>query len=390
MSRNKIQILYSLLQGFYWVLFGITISFANSYLSGLGVGTDLIGITTALFSGLAALAQVYLGRAGRNNPRYNWKSILLFLLLLRMLMNIILLFVSSKILAALVFGIAIFAMQTMLPFISTANFYYISKGVDLDYGLARGTGSLFFAIMTIIVGNLVASHGIISILSSGMIACFLFLIPVLLLPYNHTKDHTASAEENDEKRHNFLKKYPQFSISLIAFVLIMAIHNNTNTFLLQIIEHVGATNKELGRALFIAAVFELPVMLYFSRLLKKFKTKSMLMVSALAFALKTIIYLASKGIVGIYISQSLQLLSFALFISTSVYYTQERMEIRDSQQGQSMTASAVTLGSVFGSLIGGFLIQEYSLQVNLWVMVGFALIAFLILLMVGEEKNESY
>ncbi|MDO5027104.1 MAG: MFS transporter [Tissierellia bacterium] len=389
MNRKKIQILYSLLQGFYWVLFGVTISFANSYLSGLGVGADFIGLTTALFSGLAALAQVYLAKLARKNYKYNWKSLLLVLLFLRFLMNFLLLFVQTKVLASFLFGMAIFAAQSMLPFISTANFYYASNGLELDYGLARGAGSLFFAIMTIIVGNLVANYGILSILTTGIIACILFFIPLILLPYDHERDFTGAAKVKEEVKSGFFKKYPQFSISLLAFIFIMVIHNNTNTFLLQIIQNVGASNRELGKALFIAAIFELPVMFYFSRLLKKFKTKSMLMVSSLAFALKTFIYLISTDILGIYLSQSLQLLSFALFIATCVYYTQDMVELEDSQQAQSMTASSITLGSVFGSLIGGFLIKNYSLKLNLWVMIGFSLASFVILSLVKDGKVES-
>lgn len=389
MNKNKIQILYSLLQGFYWVLFGITIAFANSYLTGLGVGTDVIGVITAVFSGFAALSQAYLGKVSKRNHKLNWKSIIIYLLSIRIAMNFILMATSSRFISTLVFGVAIFSMHVMLPFISAANFYYISNGIEINYGLARGVGSLFFAVMTIIVGNLVSSFGDCTILLSGLIGAVAFLIPIILLPYDSKFDHTKAKEEDSDLQTSFFKKYPQFSLSLIAFVLIMAIHNNTNTFFLQIIQSVGASNKELGKALFIAAMSELPVMFGFSWIIKKFKTKTLLLISALAFAMKTATYLISTNISGIYFGQVLQLFSFALFISSCVYYTQERMAKTDSQLGQSMAASAVTLGSVIGSLSGGFLIKEYSISTNLSVMIVLALAAFAVLFVAGEDNIKN-
>lgn len=389
MNRNKIQVLYSLLQGFYWVLFGITISFANSYLFGLGVSTAVIGLITAVFSGIAALTQAYLGKISKKTPKLNWKSIMLYLLALRIIMNIILMASPSKMISTISFGLAIFSMHVMLPFVSTANFYYISNGVDINYGLARGVGSLFFAVMTMIVGNLVSSHGIYIILLSGLVGSLVFAIPLILLPYDSKLDHTKAQSHEDELQTSFFRKYPQFSLSLIAFVIIMAIHNNMNTFFLQIIQSVGASNKELGRALFIAAISELPVMLGFSWILKKFKTKTMMLVSALAFAMKTGVYLISTTITGIYLGQVLQLFSFALFIAACVYYTQERMSKSDSQLGQTMAASAVTLGSVLGSLSGGFLIKRYSISINLIVMIILGMIAFIVLYLAKEDEMRT-
>lgn len=383
MTRNRIQVLYSLLQGFYWMLFGVTIAFANSYLSGIGVGTDIIGLITASFAGLAALAQAILGKLADKKNKLNWRSILFGLLILRFISNLIVFYSPNKAISAIVFGLAVFCMHTMLPFVVSANFYYIERGLDLNFGLARGFGSLFFALMTYFLGDFVAKFGVEVILFAGFIFSVGFFIILILLPYDYEKDFTKD-QEIDLDKSNFFKKYKNFSIVLIAFSLIMAVHNNINTFLLQVMQSVGAGNKEMGTALFIGALFEMPIMFGFSQVLKKFSTWKMLMVSALFFAIRVLIYIYSTSVVGIYIAQIFQLLSFALFISASVYYTEERMNKGDSQLGQSMNASAVTFGSVIGSLAGGFLIKNFSLTINLYVMVLAALLALFILYIKGK------
>ena len=54
----------------------------------------------------------------------------------------------------------------------------------------------------------------------------------------------------------------------------------------------------------------------------------------------------------------LQIGSFALYIPSSVYYVNETMLDQDKFKGQAVMTATNTLGGVFGSLFGGFLIDN--------------------------------
>ena len=128
--------------------------------------------------------------------------------------------------------------------------------------------------------------------------------------------------------------------------------------MIQIITNVGGTSADLGRLLAIAAITEIPVMFLFSRIVKHVKSSALLVVSSIFFILKAFGYFAAGNIALMTIAAVMQMGSFALYISASVYYVNEVMEERDKFKGQALMTGTNTLGGVFGSLFGGFLIDN--------------------------------
>ena len=45
------------------------------------------------------------------------------------------------------------------PLVNAVNGYYLSRGKSMNFGIARGTGSLGFAVLSWIMGYFVASFG---------------------------------------------------------------------------------------------------------------------------------------------------------------------------------------------------------------------------------------
>ena len=58
------------------------------------------------------------------------------------------------------------------------------------------------------------------------------------------------------------------------------------------------------------------------------------------------------------ITQLFQGLAFALYIPASTYYVNQLMQKPDYVKGQAFNIGAVTLGSVVGSFIGGWLLDH--------------------------------
>ena len=45
------------------------------------------------------------------------------------------------------------------PLVNSVSIYYINRGVNVDFGIARGIGSLLYAVCSSILGALVAQTG---------------------------------------------------------------------------------------------------------------------------------------------------------------------------------------------------------------------------------------
>jgi len=388
MDRKSIQWRYGLLQGFYWGLFGLTIAFVNSYLTGIGLGVEYVGAITAIFTLLAGIMQSFLGHLSDRSTKFNWKNLIAILLVIRIIVNLLLMINSNLFIAGILYGLAILLVHAMMPFVNAANFYYEEKNIELNYGMARGVGSLFYAALTYIVGNWIASFGVHVVLTSSLLIGVLFFMTLLSMPYNKEDDLVVEVAPDDTLKQGFFKKYPKFILMITAFALIMAFHNNTTIYMLQILETVKAGNKELGTALSIAAMCELPMMFGFSALKKRMATGNIILFSSVAYFIKGLIYIFASSVMGIYIAQVLQMLSFASFASAAVYYTQERMDIKDKIQGQSIMSSFQTFGSVLGSLIGGFVIKSKGIIFNVWLMVILIFISFVLILISREDRKK--
>ena len=134
-----------------------------------------------------------------------------------------------------------------------------------------------------------------------------------------------------------------------------------NDFMIQIIRNLGGRETELGIANFLQAVLELPVMALIGLILKKLSAKKLLVISGAAFFVKILILVFATGMAHMYISQSFQILAYAVFIPAGAYYVSSTMEELDQVKGQAFITSAITIGGVF---FVGFLIIISFLSVS--------------------------
>ena len=95
--------------------------------------------------------------------------------------------------------------------------------------------------------------------------------------------------------------------------------------------------------------------------------------------MKAFMMFMAGSILTIYIAQSAQILGFALFVPASVYYVNELVEQKDRVKGQAYMTVTNTLGSIFGSLFGGFILDEKGVSVMLLVSFVMGIIGMLII-----------
>ncbi len=139
-------------------------------------------------------------------------------------------------------------------------------GIEINYGRARGLGSVAYAIASLALGHIVESF------SPGILPLFYILFTVLLfivvkmfvLPKEFKNDveqvETLQEETEQLSFGKFCMKYKKFILFLVGFVLVYFAHTIINNFFIQIITNIGGTSADMGNAVFVAAMLELPTM----------------------------------------------------------------------------------------------------------------------------------
>lgn len=391
LNQKKLQWEYCGLQGFYWMLYCVGAGYLNAYLTGVGLQTGSVGVISAVCGSLAAVVQPFLGKLADRNPRCGWKVQLQALMILCMGCYILLKLVSAPVAAGVLCGLVFLILNIMMSFVSGVGFYYEKAGIVMNFGAARGFGSLFYSVASYCLGFWVADFGVDCISTAGIIVTLCLFVTVTVMPYGASgeSDHRAGDPHPEEEGWSaFFRRYPRFTGMLIGFVLLMLFHSMTNTFMLQIVERVGGGTAEMGIVLALAGILELPVMFAFSPLVKRVSSYRLLLISGVGFILKSILYLIAASVAMIYAAQVLQIISYALFAAVSVYYANEVMDQKNKLRGQTLVGSSVTIGSVVGNLLGGVMIQSFGIRMVLVTGIAAAALgAVVIFLMKQPDKN---
>ena len=94
---------------------------------------------------------------------------------------------------------------------------------------------------------------------------------------------------------------------LVGVIMFFFAHNMINDYLLQIITPIGGNKKQMGYAIFIAALLELPTMALITVAIKKISCESLLKFSGIMFVVKTLILLLSNSMLWVYVSEACQM-----------------------------------------------------------------------------------
>lgn len=358
---------YSLLQGAYWAAFCSIYAFSTVLLLEKDFTDAQIGIVVALGNILGvALQPVFAGIADSSRGISLQKLTAVLSGLTAFLFLLVYLLPNLFFAIAACFLLTDTLLQVIQPLVNSVSVYYVNRGVSVDFGISRGVGSLSYAAASSILGILVTTWGTDSIIFMGFLFLLLIVLVLLSLPLvqeNASAPQKAKtsispdASASKESIFRFFARYKRFTVALLAVTLLFTFHNMTNSYMIRIIQTLGGDSSSMGKALSIAAVCELPAMLCFSKLLKRFSSSQLLILSGICFALKAAAYLCVGNVFQFYLAQLLQMGAFALYIPASVYYVNETMEETDKFKGQAVMTGTNTLGGVIGSLLGGFLLD---------------------------------
>ena len=383
------------------MLYGMLTQYAAVFLLSHGFRAYVIGVLMAVSNLIAAGGQMFVGTLADRYEHLTWKNICMFICGLEALcLAGLFVFNRSMIMNGGLYPILLILVFMQMPLINTAVFYYESRGEHIDFGSARGTGSLAYAFMAFAIGHIIVRYGEQSIITAAVILTAALFAVVFVMPCSAGSDNTKGEEEISGAAVTteveptgsliaFTRKYPWFMVSLLAVCMMLAFNAISHTYMIQLIESLGGDSADMGNVFSIETLAELPVMFGFFYISKKFRINTLMVISGFGFVLKALCFVLAGSVAMIYAAQAFQVISYAMLASASVYYSNEQVEAVDAAKGQGYMTAAMSIGSMAGNLTGGFVYDFAGLRALLFyclALVSIGAFVMLFSIMKSDQK----
>lgn len=352
---------YAAVQFFFWFVYGTALAYASPYLLGCGLNNTMIGLISAVSCALSVLLQPFVAAYADREGSLSVKAILLLVAGGMTGFGALLALAYGKggAVNGALLGAAILLIQLGLPFTNALATETLNQGKKLQFSVARGFGSIGYALMSVTMGQLIARLGTVAEPYALIVTSLCFLLSVALFPFKKGKGsrNDMDAPPASDGVLAFFRRYPAYAVTLAGCVLIYISHVCINNFVYQIVVPRGGGSEHMGTAMALAGLLEVLTMFFFSALLKWKKADFWFRLSGVFFTLKALGTLLAPSMGVFYLVQVLQPLGWGLMTVSSVYYVNGIMQPRDRIKGQAYMTMSLSVATILGSLGGGFLID---------------------------------
>lgn len=367
MNKNSITATtrYALTQAFVWGSYVVIQAFASVYLLPKGFTNAQIGYLIAISCTISALLQPFMGAFADKAKRCVLHTMVIAISVAIIIMALCELTIAHSFWTiAIIFGILFCLQQMITPLTYSLGMFFIGRGVPINFGVARGIGSLSYAIIAFFLGKLVEQFDTNIIMYSTIVVYICLILSTITLHFKGvSEDNTIANAENESQTvgtFEFIKRNKRFAIMLIGTTCLYVCHNMMGNYLFQIVSFHGKGSAELGVISALAAVLELPVLFFLTQINKKITSGMCIKIAAIFFTIKAFATFLAPSIQVIYVAQVFQMLGYGLFAGASVIYVSHVIDADNQVKGQSFVTLTCTIGAVIGSLLGGMMLDMVS------------------------------
>ena len=339
----------------FYMAFGAFLPFINLYYERMGLSGVQIGILTAIsFLVISIAAPLWGGYADAHNRH---RSVFRIALLLSPV-AVALLSEANSFLTYIPFVVAYAVFSSPIVPLQDSAALEVAEAHERTFGALRAWGSLGWSISTVLVGVLMQLWGIEWLF---YIYIVFMLITFLFSLFQPARKHVLQSSLRHGLR---ILLYQRKILTFLFSIFLLAVTvGAVSSFLSIYLDGIGAVEGYIGLAFAIAAISEVPVMLYSGRIMRRIGSSGLLKVAFLTFALRWILLSFIDIPVWALLVQVLHGISYAAFIVGGVTYINER-----TPEGLSTTAQAIFnvvifgLGAIVGALLGGYLFDTVGMM----------------------------
>ena len=395
-SQRRLDYQYMIMQAGYWAMFAAFCGYQTALLLERGFTNGQTGFIIAMRCLAGILCQPTLGGFAARHPRIPLKLIVAVSLAISLAANFVFYLCPMGLGGTLVIFMVLGGLElTAYPLMDSMAIQFINAGVNIRYSLGRGIGSMAYAVACVLMGMQVTRFGVESVLLTHGALILLEILLVMIYPA-FRPEYEPVREGGGEmgKPHSvpaLLKAHPRFTLMLVAVFFAITACLPMSNFLINIVVDRGGTSGDLGIALFLMGAAELPTAFLFNRLMRRFGSGRLMVMSAGFMLLKVVCFLFAPNLGVLFALQLLQMLGYGLFTPVSVYYVNESVPTADRVRGQTlMMVASNGLGGMAGSLIGGQVLDVGGVNALLFFCAACGAVAVVFaLLAIGKGKKND-
>ena len=378
---RQVDIHHAVMQGSYFAGFSAIWGFGPVLLLYWGLSNSALGVITSLALLLPLLIQPALASLSDADPRWTSRRLALVLSLITLAAAVAMMLPEHKTVLLVSYAVIGVTLVSTSPFFNSMVMEYHLRGVSVNYGIGRGTGSTTYAIVALVMGFVLERRSPTVILPVLLAALAVQIVSIWSFRYPLPP---APANQEGEPPQvlgvwGLLRKYPAFPVMLVGCALLQGGHNACNTYMIHIANKAGAGESLMGIVLAASAFTELPAMALFPRMHRRFSLRTLFLVSAAAFVAKNVLFLLTQSPVLLYIASALQFFEFGIFLPATVYYAAETLDAANQAKGQGLIhVFSNGVGPAAMTAIGGWLIDRVDINVMLAAMAAAALAGFFV------------
>ncbi|TVQ21633.1 MAG: MFS transporter [Spirochaetaceae bacterium] len=398
--HHRDNAMFGAIQFAFWSGFGLIFAFLSAYYQDIGFTTVQIGLVMALVAVSAIAGQPVLGLL---SDRIGAPGLVLRNGLVVGVVLAIAMFLTPRVLlpVALLSVLISISVQTLPPILDGWTMEVRDRVPRLDYGLTRSMGSIGFALTVAFAGRLFDAHGIEWMFLGAAAALGVTLVIVTLVHRYHLRNAPSVADATPQPvvagpppaipwREFFSARMIGL---LVIFFLAFTAFRPVQVFLPVLFRQVGGTNQDLGFAFSIMAISEIPFLIAFTFLVRRFRDTHVMLVALVFFLFRIGIHSFATTPLFVILAQGLQGPSFGLFLPASVHLLNRIAPAGTRTFAQSAGAIAsFGLGSMSGSAVGGYLVDWLGITEMFLVMAGVmaaVIVAYVLLFIVFRPDRGS-
>lgn len=349
---------------------GFFFTFANVYYNSIGLSGVQIGLINTLgpLAGIfsAALWGYINDRTGK--PRLVVMAISAGIVLSSLLLSTVTTFALILPAACLLS----FFSSPLIPLIDSTTLSLLGEKRE-QYGNYRVWGSVGYILTSSASGFILQRTGLHFIFYGyavlmGLLCLFSFNMP----------DRPVKIGGSLGKGLGQMVRQPRWMIFYLSVFILWLAPTGLMTFLSMMLKGMGAGDPLIGLVWTIAAVTEVPAMIFSGRLLRRFGPSRLIQVSLVGFALRIFLFSIIPSPGWALAVSPLNAVSFTPFWTASVAYANDLAPDHLKSTAQGMLGSVTSLSSMAGSFISGILYDQVGPRNMFAILSTFCILALLV------------